>query len=184
MRRLLWAAMVLLIAACSSAPTITAPPTQALITAAPTITPLPLTPSPTLPPAFAPAELGGSVTPTPILTPDPLLAVDPVAADLVALAQRQLAQALDLPMRRIRLVDITAVRWTDNSLGCPAPRQTPIPLEAPGYRIVLEAGEQWYIYHSDIERVIPCDAAREVLPGGTPTATASATLTRTPTSTP
>jgi hypothetical protein len=93
-----------------------------------------------------------------------LLEIDPVAAQLVAMAQRQIASQLDLPVRRVRLVDVVGVTWPDSSLGCPAPNQTYNPINVAGYRIVLSAGDERYIYHTDTERIIPCDSRRERLP--------------------
>ncbi|MAS36152.1 MAG: hypothetical protein CL610_19255 [Anaerolineaceae bacterium] len=95
---------------------------------------------------------------------DLLLELDPVAADTVALAQRNLANRLDLPVRRIRVVDVMPVLWPDNSLGCPQPNQTYTPIAAAGYRIVLSAGDETYIFHSDSIQVIACSAENEVLP--------------------
>jgi hypothetical protein len=93
-----------------------------------------------------------------------LILADPIAAELVALAQRRLARDLDLPARRIRLVDVSPVHWTDSSLGCPLPDANYAPGQYDGYRIVLEAGDKEYIYHSDFDRVQPCDASAEVMP--------------------
>ncbi|NWF69844.1 MAG: hypothetical protein HXY40_12235 [Chloroflexi bacterium] len=93
-----------------------------------------------------------------------LLQIDPIAAELVALAQRRLAQELDLPLRRIQLVDLRLVRWTDSSLGCPQPEQTYTPMQIDGYRIVLSVGERQYVFHTDFDRLIPCDAQDEQLP--------------------
>ncbi len=93
-----------------------------------------------------------------------LLELDPVAAELVRLAQQRVARQLDLPLRRIRIVDVRAMRWTDNSLGCPQPDQTYAQVEVDGYRIVVSAGEQEYIFHADFDRLLPCDAENEQLP--------------------
>jgi hypothetical protein len=93
-----------------------------------------------------------------------LLELDPVAAELAGLAQQRVAAQLDLPIRRIRVVDIRAVRWTDSSLGCPQPDQTYTTIEIDGYRIAVMAGEQVYIFHSDFDHLFPCDADDEQLP--------------------
>jgi len=93
-----------------------------------------------------------------------LLELDPVAAELAALAQQRIADQLDLPIRRIRIVDVRTVRWTDSSLGCPQPDQTYTQVETDGYRIVVSAGEQEYIFHSDFDRLLVCSADAEQLP--------------------
>ena len=97
-------------------------------------------------------------------TTDTLLATDPVAAELVLLAQRRLADELDLPVRRITLLDVVPVTWLDSSLGCPQPDQTYVAVEVEGYRIVLGVGSSFYIFHTDPERLIACDADREQMP--------------------
>jgi hypothetical protein len=96
--------------------------------------------------------------------PQAFLQVDPVAAELVILAQRRLGQELDLPSSRIRLVDISPVTWTDSSLGCPADGQTYRAVEIDGYRIVMAVANREYIFHTDSERLTPCTADAEVLP--------------------
>ena len=93
-----------------------------------------------------------------------LVETDPVAADMVALAQRHLAEQLDLDTRRIQVVDVSSYTWVDSSLGCPQPGETYPAITIEGYRIVLSAGDQQYIYHTDTTQLIPCDATHEVLP--------------------
>ncbi|MBZ0294432.1 MAG: hypothetical protein K8L99_17850 [Anaerolineae bacterium] len=93
-----------------------------------------------------------------------LIERDPVAAELVLLAQSQLARQLDLATQRIRIVDITSYTWPDSSLGCPLEDQTYTTIDIPGYRILLEAGDNTYLFHSDSEQLLPCDLADEVLP--------------------
>jgi hypothetical protein len=97
-------------------------------------------------------------------TEDLTLEMDPVAAGTVALAQRRLAVQLDLPQSRIRVVDVMPVTWTDSSLGCPQPGQQYAPILIEGYRILLAAGDEEYIFHSDSTQVLACSAANERLP--------------------
>lgn len=105
-----------------------------------------------------------------------LLAVDPVAAELVRLAQQRLAAQLDLPVRRVAWMSVEAFRWWDTSLGCPLAGQTYELVDVPGYRIVLQAGDALYAFHTDSERLFPCAAGMEVLtPPLRPTPTAEAT---------
>lgn len=93
-----------------------------------------------------------------------LLETDPVAAQLIALAQRRLAAELDLPEARIRIVSVTPYTWIDSSLGCPDPGQTYRPVMIEGYRIEATAGDRVYIFHTDSERLNPCAPGRERLP--------------------
>lgn len=105
-----------------------------------------------------------------------ILFVDPVAAELTALARRLLANDLNVPLRQVRTLDVMPITWVDSSLGCPLPDQQYQPRRTEGYRIFLTVGDQRYLYHSDFERVIRCEPDNVVLPPeATPPATAEAT---------
>ena len=95
---------------------------------------------------------------------DALLDIDPIAAEFVALAQRRVAVELDLSTRRVRLIDVVPVSWPDTSLGCPLPDQVYAPVHVDGYRIVLEAAGDEYLFHTDAARLVVCDPEREQLP--------------------
>jgi hypothetical protein len=174
--RLLVAATFLscLFSACAPAATPVVEPTQVLIPA--TDTPIP---SPVPPPTAETAQPtllhpDNLLTPTtadtsgetlPEATTDGTGLDDPVADDLVALAQRRVAQELNLPTRRIRLVEVKFYTWADTSLGCPLPGQSYSPATVDGYRIVLATADgKQYIFHTDFDRALPCDAANEQLP--------------------
>lgn len=164
---------MLLLAACAPAASNTPVPTLTLIPAVDTATPTSIPPTQTPLPLPAPGDLAAtpsSVTPNAETTPeaslDDLLATDPIAAELVALAQRLVADQLDLPARRVRLVDVQPITWDDTSLGCPAPNQSYEAATVDGYRIVLTTGDEFHLYHTDFDRVIPCTAENERLPGG------------------
>lgn len=92
-----------------------------------------------------------------------LLAVDPVARELVTMAQQLVANQLGISTRRVEWVTVEAHRWWDTSLGCPAPNVRYEPVDIPGYRIVLKAGDNLYAFHSDGERLFACVIGREVL---------------------
>lgn len=89
--------------------------------------------------------------------PEILLMRDPVAAELVYVAQERLGRELDLPTSLIDLVSIRPVEWADASLGCPAEGQTYSPAPVKGYQIVLEVNETRYTFHTDFESVIECN---------------------------
>lgn len=93
-----------------------------------------------------------------------LTLVDPIAADMVVLAQRRLATQLDLPTRRVRLVDVQAVTWADSSLGCPVEGQTYNPVPVDGFRVEVAVAEDVYIFHTNFESLMRCDPGDEVLP--------------------
>ncbi|MEP7290151.1 MAG: hypothetical protein ABI835_00155 [Chloroflexota bacterium] len=148
-------------------------PTLTLIPATATDTPTPIpptaTPSNLLGPQDVSRATGTTTTPESLdsLSVQELIAQDPVAAELVGIAQRVVAADLDLPIRRIRLIDVRAVVWTDSALNCPLPDSEVVEQETDGYRIVLGAGEQEYLFHTDVDRVVPCDEANEDLQAGT-----------------
>ncbi|NDJ59770.1 MAG: hypothetical protein GYB67_01525 [Chloroflexi bacterium] len=158
----------LIIAACAPAALndATALPTLTLIPVTDTLTPTPVTPSPTPRPLPGPADLlptAATAFPSFAPTPeDPLLATDPIAAELVALARRQIATELDLPSRRVQLLEIQQAAWGDSSLGCPLPDQPYTQVEAAGYRIRLGAGDATYLFHTDFDRIVRCDPANDL----------------------
>lgn len=92
-----------------------------------------------------------------------LVMVDPIAADTFRVVQNRLATELDISSRRILLVSMQSVIWRDTSLGCPLPEQSYHEADIVGYRIVVSAGEEEYIFHSDSTNIYPCAAENEVL---------------------
>lgn len=141
-------------------------PTATLIAATATPVPPTLAATDTLAVTEAP-EVTIEIVPTLTETPEPAsgdFSHDPVATELVAIAQRLVAEQTGLPTRRIRVVSVQDLTWRDSSLGCPAPDQAVAQVETPGYRIIVAAGDAEYLFHTDVDRVIPCDPANEVLP--------------------
>lgn len=165
--------LVFIAAACaSSGATDTVVPTLTLIAATdvPTATPIPPSATPAnlpgpqdvLRPTETPASSGASDD----LTGEALIADDPVAAELVGIAQRLVSEQTDLPTRRIFLADVRAAVWTDSTLNCPQPNSEVVLVQSDGYRIVMQAGDQEFLFHTDFDRVIACDPANEQLPEG------------------
>lgn len=113
-------------------------------------------------------------------TGEPVLLVDPVVNALVDLAQRNLAERLDLPQRRVFLVEVKSYLWPDNLLGCAISGEAAVAEPVPGYQIVFRVGRENYYYHTDYRQAIFCPEEALRLPdltGGvtaTPTATPSA----------
>jgi hypothetical protein len=165
--------LLLIAAACAPSAGSTTPlPTLTLIPATATATPTPVPPSAT--PANLPAPQD-VIRPTEVPSPESsfegligeaLIARDPVAAALVAVAERSVAANLNLPTRLVRLVDVRPATWTDSAFNCPTPKATVVPLQTDGYRIALRASGKDYLFHSDFDRVVPCDPANEKLPEG------------------
>lgn len=153
-----------LLSACTSSASLTAEPTQTLVVITPTHTSIPVTPTITLTPL---PRAGDLATATPFVAgaeQEFQLDDDPVAAELVALAQRRVAESLNLPIRRVQVVEVTSYTWLETSLGCPQPDVTYPQQEVDGYRIVLSAGDQQFLFHTDFDRVVACDPANEKLP--------------------
>jgi hypothetical protein len=98
------------------------------------------------------------------LSGDLLLELDPGAREMLLLAQRRLAEELDLSTHHITVVAITPYLWRDTGLGCPQSDQQVQSIPIQGYRIELEAGERQYIYHTDTVSVFSCPQGREQLP--------------------
>jgi hypothetical protein len=92
------------------------------------------------------------------------LLIDPLVMELVALAQRRLATQFDILDRRVKPIEITPYTWSDTSLGCPEPRQTYVPQQIDGYRLVMQVGEALYAFHTDSEQIRPCPDGQEDLP--------------------
>lgn len=88
--------------------------------------------------------------------PDVIVLIDPVAADQVSLAKRRIAQDLDISSRLINVDSVEVRVWEDTSLGCPAAGQNYEPIQTNGYRIVLTAGENSYIFHASFDRLVLC----------------------------
>lgn len=96
---------------------------------------------------------------TPAPTPE-ATEVEPLAGaeQVVQLAQKDLAQRLDLAAEAIQLVSVEAVEWSDTSLGCPQPGMMYAQVITPGFGVVLEAEGERYEYHTDTGRfAVLCD---------------------------
>lgn len=65
----------------------------------------------------------------------------------------------------IKVTSAEPVTWRDGSLGCPRPGMVYTQALVPGFRIVLQAGEQVLNYHSSSRgRPVFCPAARVTAP--------------------
>jgi hypothetical protein len=89
------------------------------------------------------------------------VAVPASARPFVARAREDLARRLDLSPAAIRLLSVEAVDWPDAGLGCPQHRLLYPDVVTPGFRVVLEAQDQTYAYHTDtVQLVVLCDERR------------------------
>lgn len=162
--------VIVLVSACSTSVSPVVEPTQTLIVSTATITPISVTATLTLTPLPRPGEIA-TITLTAEASLDAVqsqvnvtLEADAIAAELAALAQRRVAQDLNLPTRRVRIVEVRSFVWPDISLGCPKPGENYLVGDIGGYRIVLEVGDTTYIFHTDFDRVVPCDPENEQVP--------------------
>ena len=88
----------------------------------------------------------------------PVTPPDEASEKMVILVKGHLAQRLGIAVDQIVLSDVKPVMWRDASLGCPKPAIDYIPMETPGYKILLEAGGQTYNYHTDADqRFVLCN---------------------------
>lgn len=92
---------------------------------------------------------------------DYLTAVDPIAAELSALAIRRVRQQEDVDPDAVALEDIFPAQWSDSSLGCPQDGQVYTQALIDGYRIVVGDGETSYLFHTDSVQLVPCDFENE-----------------------
>ena len=97
---------------------------------------------------------------TDIMTP-PMTSItlEQDAQQLILQARVQLAQKLGINVEEIFLFSVDAVEWPDASLGCPQAGVMYAQVITPGYRILLEANGQVFIFHTDeTSQVILCNA--------------------------
>lgn len=67
----------------------------------------------------------------------------------VQLAVADLSQRTGVPAEQIAVVSLEEVTWPDTSLGNPQPGMFYAQVLTPGYRVVLDAADQRYEYHTD-----------------------------------
>lgn len=101
------------------------------------------------------------------LAQDVLLKLDPVAAEMVAVAQSRIAEQYIVSTTDVVLADVTPIIWEDGSLGCPERGVTYPTADVEGYRIVVELDNRAFIFHADDRTLIPCAPEDEVLPEAT-----------------
>jgi hypothetical protein len=85
----------------------------------------------------------------------PVAATEPSAmnnvnapAEMIEAALADAANRSTTAKDDIKVLSAEAVTWSDGSLGCPQPGMMYTQALVPGYRIVLQAGEQTLNYHA------------------------------------
>jgi hypothetical protein len=96
--------------------------------------PAAVTPTVTIPPKALPTSTGG-------------LPVDLSPAQIVAIGT--LSDALHLPLNQIKIVSTQAVDWPDSCLGIVHANQGCAQVVTPGLRLILEANQLQYEFHTD-----------------------------------
>jgi hypothetical protein len=74
-------------------------------------------------------------------------------------ARSTLAARLRVPDEQVRIQSYRVTMWPDAGLGCEEAGVTRAPQPTKGFRIHLRAGERAFEFHSDLSRVVECDAA-------------------------
>ena len=82
--------------------------------------------------------------PPSLSTPD-----DPGLQNLIQSTKEDLAARLAISADAISLVELNDVEWSDSSMDCPQPGMEYLQVITPGYRIVLQANEQFHEYHTN-----------------------------------
>jgi len=86
-------------------------------------------------------------------------------ADMIEAALTDAANRSTIAQADIKVVSAEPVTWPDGSLGCPQPGMMYTQALVPGYRIVLQAGEQTLNYHAMSRgRPVFCPASRVSAP--------------------
>jgi len=80
---------------------------------------------------------------------------------LIEKAKEDLAQRLSISAKQISIIEANAVTWPDASLGCPQPGMVYAQLQTSGFRVILEAVEKKYEYHTDTsQHIVFCESVR------------------------
>ena len=84
----------------------------------------------------------------------------PEYVEVLELAKRDLVERLGLPTTDpIRLEEIAKVEWGNTSLGNPQPGIFYAEVIVPGFKILLEADGNFYVYHTSLEEAVLVEAS-------------------------
>lgn len=75
-------------------------------------------------------------------------------SQVVGIAREDLAQRLNITNGEVKFIKQEIVNWRDTSLGYPENDKVYAQEITPGFRIILEAMNKTYEYHSDYKRVV------------------------------
>lgn len=77
----------------------------------------------------------------------------PEYSPVVDLAKKDLSERLKIPADDIKLAKEEAIDWPDASIGFPEKGMMYAQVITPGFRIILNAQDKLYEYHSDYKRI-------------------------------
>lgn len=69
---------------------------------------------------------------------------------IVQKARRWLADQLNVPLGRVKLVSLEQVEWPDSCLGLPEPGEACLMVITPGYKMIFRVGEEEFELHTDL----------------------------------
>ena len=124
----------------------------------PEVQPTPLAPQPVSTQSPLPTP-GRSPLPTPPAgeRSSASVPIPPGAETAVRAAIDDLAAKLKIASEAVQVASVSAVDWSDTSLGCPQPGMFYAQIIVQGYKIILSAGGQQVEYHADQKgRVVTC----------------------------
>lgn len=81
---------------------------------------------------------------------------------VVNIAREDLAQRLNITDGEVKFIKQDLVNWRDTSLGYPEKDKVYAQEITPGFRIILEAMNKTYEYHSDYKRVVGPKEVRDI----------------------
>ena len=103
-------------------------------------------PAETMPEATVEAD---SVSITPAQGDVEMTPADPGLQNLIEMIKTDLANRLGILVEEVALVEATEVEWSDSSLDCPQAGMDYLQVITPGYRILVQADNQSYEYHTN-----------------------------------
>ncbi len=68
----------------------------------------------------------------------------------VEAAKIELAGRLNVDARQISVFSLERIVWPDSCLAIPFPGEVCTPIETPGFRLILAAGDRHFTYHTDL----------------------------------
>jgi hypothetical protein len=102
--------------------------------------------------------IGLPLTPVPPSKEQETVNVPASAEKAVAWAESDVAGQTGRAADTVQLLAVDRADWRDSSLGCPKPGMVYLQVITPGYRILVQAGDTIYEYHSasDSDRAVLC----------------------------